>query len=113
MPDQENQGFGFCAAHDLRKTHSIRGKSDSRRVQAILAQMTQIGWDGPPIAVTEYGGEKYILDGHHRTFAARKAEVLVHYRIVSLEELTEYGYNSIEEVVRAHAESGFNRIRLR
>lgn len=72
--------------------------------------MMEIGWGGPPIAVVEHAGEKYILDGHHRVYAARKAGILVHYRIA---ELSEFGYNSIDEVVISHAESGVNRIRLR
>ncbi|HEX4793255.1 MAG TPA: ParB N-terminal domain-containing protein [Humisphaera sp.] len=110
MPPNEDQQISQAPAHDFRKTESIAGRRDARIVQTIYNSMIEVGWKGPPIAVVEHAGEKYILNGHHRTYAARKAGINVPYRIA---ELSEFGYNSIEEVLIAHAESGVNRIRFR
>jgi ParB-like chromosome segregation protein Spo0J len=113
LPPNEDEQINQAPAHDFRKTESIAGKRDSRIVQTIYDSIVEVGWKGPPIAVIEYAGEKYILDGHHRTYAARKAGIAVHYRVAELSELSAFGYNLIEEVLIAHAESGVNRIRLR
>lgn len=76
--------------------------------------MKSDGWVGPPVTAIEYDGEKYLIDGHHRTYAARKSSIPVKYRIISIEELKkDFQYDSIEQVIRAHAEASNNRIRLR
>lgn len=69
------------------------------------------GWKGSPIAVLEHNGQKYILDGHHRTMAARKAEIAVEYRAVNPRELPHFGYHSIDEVLQAAAEAGSVKLR--
>jgi hypothetical protein len=97
-------------AHSFLKTEAISGRASSRKVVEILASMKTDGWKGPPIQVFEHGGERYILNGHHRTYAARLARIPVRYRVANLPA---FGYNSPMEVVTAHAESGHNRISLR
>jgi ParB-like chromosome segregation protein Spo0J len=78
-----------------------------------MASMTRKGWSGPPVIVVEYAGDKYVLDGHHRIYAARKAGISVQYRCVNAEQLKDFGFDSVEQVVIAHAEGGYNRIRFR
>jgi hypothetical protein len=73
--------------------------------------MSNVGWVGAPIAAIEHQGEKYILDGHHRCYAARRANIDVHYRLFRLEDLKGFGYDSIDHVVIAHAKAGPNKIR--
>jgi hypothetical protein len=100
-------------AHEFLKTHAIAGKTSARVVKMIVASMLRDGWRGAAITVAVHGSDKYILDGHHRVFAARRANVPVRYRVVSETELERFGYESIEQVIQAHAEAGFNRIHLR
>jgi hypothetical protein len=96
--------------HELLKTHAIGGKTSSRVVKMLVRGLLRDGWQGAPIAVAVHGNDKYILDGHHRTFAARLAKLLVPYRVVSEAELKRFGYESIEQIIQAHAEAGVNRV---
>ena len=100
-------------AHEFRRTESLSGRASSRKVKELLHDMKKNGWIGSPIAVAEYRGEKYILNGHHRTYAARLAGIEVYYRVVAHEELPAFGYDSIVKVVQTHAEAGVNRIVIR
>ncbi len=74
--------------------------------------MKEKGWAGYPVIAIEHGGKKYLLDGHHRAYAARKASILVQYVLIQADSLPKFGYESIDQVVYAHAEAGPNRIRL-
>jgi ParB-like chromosome segregation protein Spo0J len=69
------------------------------------------GWQGEPIKVVENNGKRYIIDGHHRVEAARRAGIDVQYKIASPAEMAERGFDSIDEVIRAAAEAGPNRLR--
>jgi ParB-like chromosome segregation protein Spo0J len=69
------------------------------------------GWQGEPIKVVEHNGKRYILDGHHRVEAARSAGIDVQYKIASPADMAERGYKSIDDVIRAAAEAGPNRLR--
>jgi ParB-like chromosome segregation protein Spo0J len=79
----------------------------------LIKSMKAHGWVGEPVTAIEFGRRKYLIDGRHRTYAARKASIPVQYRIISIEELQDFQYDSIEQVIFAHAEAGNNRIRLR
>jgi hypothetical protein len=96
---------------DFIRTHDVSGASSRRKVAAIAQSMRTSGWKGSPIAVLEHNGQKYILDGHHRTLAARQSETVVAYRAVSPRELPHFGYHSIDEVLQAAAEAGPVRLR--
>jgi ParB-like chromosome segregation protein Spo0J len=100
-------------ASSFRRTHAIGGRRSSRNVQLLIDSMMRDGWVGPPISVVECGGDLYVLNGHHRTYAARIAGLSVRYRAVDADELSDFGYRSVEQVVEAHVEAGPNRIRLR
>ncbi len=62
---------------------------------------------GGPIDVVEINSEKYIINGHHRVFAARMAKIAVPYRIIPSDPAT------TDWVIIANAEAGTHRIRLR
>ena len=81
-------------------------------VRAHSQSMRAEGWIGP-IVVLEHAGEKYILDGHHRCWAARHAIIDVKHRTIDPGDVDRFGYSTVQEVVIAHAEAGPNRIRLR
>jgi ParB-like chromosome segregation protein Spo0J len=101
-------------AYEFLKTHAISGRPSSRKVMQLIKSMKQRGWVGPPVTAIEQKGSKYLVDGHHRVFAARKASIAVQYRLISIEELKEdFQYDSIEQVILAHAEARNNRVRLR
>jgi hypothetical protein len=74
--------------------------------------MRSRGWAGPPIETVEINSRKYIINGHHRVFAAREVHIAVRYRIIGIQELRSYQYASLDEVIIANVEAGFNRIRL-
>jgi uncharacterized protein (DUF1015 family) len=63
------------------------------------------GWRGDPIAVFEHGGEKYILDGHHRVAAARQAGIEVPYRSIPEADLPKFNYKDLADVLRAASEA--------
>lgn len=110
---QDAVGIQSASAHEFLKTHRIAGRRSEHKVRKLIRQMRRDGWTGGPIVVIEYAGSKYILDGHHRCWAARQAQILVHYRTIDVAELPEFRYDSVDRVVIAHAEAGQNRIRLR
>jgi ParB-like chromosome segregation protein Spo0J len=69
------------------------------------------GWQGGPIKVVEHNGKRYVIDGHHRVEAARRAGIDVQYEIASPSEMAMRGYKSIDDVIRAASEAGPNRLR--
>jgi ParB-like chromosome segregation protein Spo0J len=77
------------------------GKPDREVVEEIARSMEENGWDGPPIDVIEGGAGLYVLDGHHRIAAARKAGIKVRVRKVSIKDLPAYGYRNLADVVLA------------
>ncbi|MET7655882.1 hypothetical protein, partial [Streptomyces sp. NPDC005486] len=49
---------------------------------------------------------RYVINGHHRVAAAKRAGIDVQYRALTLDEVKEYGYKSADEVVWAAVEVG-------
>ena len=61
---------------DLRPTHSISGDSSSKKVASMRNQMRDgtFDWEeGGPISIARNGDEMYVVDGHHRLDAAKRA----------------------------------------
>ena len=102
---------GSAPAHSFVRTESLSGRESSRLVREYAEKMRTGGWKGDPIEVVEHNGKRYILDGHHRVEAARRAGIDVQYEIVGPSEMAKYRYKSIDDVVRAAAEAGPNRLR--
>ncbi|MFE7838443.1 polymorphic toxin-type HINT domain-containing protein [Streptomyces sp. NPDC057474] len=92
--------------HQLERTESLGGAADRKIVDDIATSMSQDGWVGEPIEVFEAFNRKYIINGHHRVAAAKRAGIDVQYRVISLEELKSYTYKNVDEVVWAAVEVG-------
>nr|WP_268808794.1 ParB N-terminal domain-containing protein [Pseudobacteriovorax antillogorgiicola] len=90
----------------------MSGNKSSKNVKNLIQSMKANGWQGSPISVIEHKGAKYILDGHHRAAAARRAGVNVPYNKVPESGLSSFGYKSIDDVIQAASEAGPNRLRL-
>jgi hypothetical protein len=102
---------GSAPAHSFVRTESLSGRESSRLVREYAEKMRTGGWKGDPIEVVEHNGKRYIIDGHHRVEAARRAGIDVQYEIVGPSEMAKHNYKSIDEVIRAAAEAGPNRLR--
>ncbi len=61
----------------LNRTHSISGRTSSRKVVDIIDDMyTRQAqyldeWNGTPITVVEHAGQLFVRDGHHRLYASK------------------------------------------
>jgi RHS repeat-associated protein len=90
----------------LTRTETLRSQANVTR----LAENMKVGgWQGDPIKVFEHNGTKYILDGHHRAAAARRAGIDVLYESVGMDTLRSYGYRSVDELIWSAAEAGGGR----
>ena len=76
-------------------------KIDEDIVEKLSKDMLENGFDlDSPIEVTEIYGRNYILDGHHRVEAAKKAGVDVVYKKLSNEEaLSKYRFRDNDEII--------------
>ena len=73
--------------------------------------MRKDGWIFEPILVVEHNGQRYVIDGHHRLEAARRAGLEVQYKIATPEEMAKKGYDTIDDVIHAASEARPNRLR--
>ncbi|WP_437576749.1 RHS repeat-associated core domain-containing protein [Sorangium sp. So ce887] len=90
----------------FQRTHGLAGRASARNLANLVESMRTGGWNGPPVKVIEHNGAKYVLDGHHRLAAARKAGIAeVPYETVPVQQLGQYGYRSIDEVMSAASEA--------
>ena len=87
--------------------HRLENRSlqSPAKIKNLAADMKANGWQGDPISVFEHGGEKYILDGHHRVAAARQAGIDVPFRSIPESELSSFGYKNLEAVLNAASEA--------
>ncbi|PKV77095.1 RHS repeat-associated core domain-containing protein [Streptomyces sp. TLI_146] len=92
--------------HELERTEQLGGARDREQVDQIAESMTRDGWVGEPIEVYEHLGRRYVINGHHRLAAAKKAGIDVQYRSLTLDEVKAYKYKSADEVVWASIEVG-------
>ncbi|MFJ5987290.1 polymorphic toxin-type HINT domain-containing protein [Lentzea sp. NPDC092896] len=90
--------------HSLERTEQLSGSASREKVDRIAESMSNDGWQGAPIEVFEHGNSRYVINGHHRVAAAKKAGIDVPYRSLSLDEVQAYKYKSAEEVVWAALE---------
>jgi hypothetical protein len=88
---------GFARPSELERTHEIGGNASSRRVVEIRDSLAREGWKGNPVSIVEHDGWKYVVDGHHRLAAARRAGVeQIPYKVV---ELPFRGYRTLDDVL--------------
>lgn len=78
--------------------------------------MQESGWNGPPIIAFEYNGFRYVLDGHHRVAAAKRAvragaNIQVPYELVLEADLRIFGFRDADHVVQVSCEAVPDRLR--
>ena len=112
-PEAPVAGFrGSAPASSFTRTESLSGGASSRKIDELTEEMRAAGrWTKDPILVVEHNGQKYVIDGHHRFEAARRAKVEVQYKIASPEEMARFTYKTLDDVIRAASEAGPNRLR--
>jgi RHS repeat-associated protein len=99
-----------ASAKAFQRTESLSGNASRRTVAQIEQSMRQNGWVGGAIEVVEHNGELYVINGHHRLEAARRAGIDVVYRVITEAELRMYGYRDIAHVISASCEAGPNKL---
>lgn len=95
-----------ASPHTLERTESLEGAFSRQHVDEIADSMSRDGWSGDPIEVLEHNDRKYVINGHHRVAAAKKAGIDVQYRSLSLEEVQAYGYKDVDQVIWSAVEVG-------
>ncbi|MFI2349362.1 polymorphic toxin-type HINT domain-containing protein [Streptomyces sp. NPDC019443] len=98
-----NSGCGTAGPYTLSRTEGLSGNASIKNVDKLAKDMKENGWQGDPIEVFEHGGSRYVINGHHRVAAAKRAGIEVPYTNISLERLQGYGYKSADDVVAAWA----------
>ncbi|MFF8279992.1 RHS repeat-associated core domain-containing protein [Streptomyces lateritius] len=101
---------GTADPYSLKRTEALSGNASKRNVDNLTASMKEGGWQGDPIKVAQKNGELYILDGHHRVAAAKRAGIEVPYQVVPEEELLARYSGGIDEVTTAWAEVGPDKL---
>ncbi|MFC4517930.1 polymorphic toxin-type HINT domain-containing protein [Streptomyces ehimensis] len=104
---------GICGTADpysLRRTEALSGNASKRNVDSLTASMKENGWQGDPISVAKIGGDLYVLDGHHRVAAAKRAGIDVPYRILPDAEIRARYPGGADEITTAWAEVGADRL---
>jgi len=99
-----NQSYPTAPPRSFRRLEA-RSLQTTGKVNQLTNQMKCAGWVGEPIAVFEYKGVMYILDGHHRVEAAARAGIPVPYAIIPETELSTYGYSSVNSLLQSASEA--------
>jgi hypothetical protein len=101
---------GSANAYSFKRTEALSGNASKRDVDSLTASMKENGWQGDSISVAKIGDDLYILDGHHRVAAAKRAGIDVPYRVVSDVEIGAKYPGGAADIVTAWAEAGPDRI---
>ena len=105
---------GIASVFNFRRLEALSKASQVKvdELVAIFKQNQKWGDIVPPIEVVKgRSGNLYILDGHHRYAAAKKAGIEVKYSIVPEEDLFKYGYKDLREVMFLSYEVGKDKIK--
>lgn len=105
-----NSGCGAANPFSFRRTEALSGNASKRNVDALTASMKEGGWQGGPISVAKIGSNLYVLDGHHRVAAAKRAGIDVPYRIVPDSEIRDRYPGGADDVTTAWAEVGPDKL---
>jgi pretoxin HINT domain-containing protein/ParB-like nuclease family protein len=101
---------GIANPFSFRRTEALSGNASRRNVDSLAASMAEDGWQGDPISVARIGNDLYILDGHHRVAAAKRAGIDVPYRVLSDAEIRVRYRGGVDEIVADWAEVGPDRL---
>jgi len=94
------------------RTEALSGRASSRQVSEMADAMRATDWDGPPIRVVEANGRRYVVDGHHRLEAARRAGIDVPYEVVDPATVIGPGqWSSLDDIIQDANSVGGNRLR--
>ena len=102
-----------ASAHSFERSEALSGRASRELVEELEAKMRnpKIGWQGKPIEVIEHNGYRYVVNGHHRLEAARRAGIEVPYEIIDeATHISEYGYRDIGHLIWNSSECGPNRL---
>ena len=103
----ESTSTGVARPWQLTPTERLSGNASATNVRALAESMRQGGWQGDPIKVVEIGGERIIVDGHHRVAAARLAGIEVPYQVVDPATVIGPGqWSSIADILDDAANAG-------
>ncbi|SDH67851.1 LamG-like jellyroll fold domain-containing protein [Pseudonocardia oroxyli] len=102
---------GVVYPYALKRTESLQGNASRKFIEGLVEKLRR-GETLAPVELVEITGELYVIDGHHRVVAAKKAGVDVPYRIISVDdEAVRARYpGGGEEIVQTWAEVGPDRI---
>lgn len=82
------------------RTEALSGNASSRLVSKISESMRMNGWQGDPIKTIDVDGSLYIVDGHHRVAAARRAGIEVPYQVVDPSSAIARGsWSSLDDIL--------------
>ncbi|WBB64609.1 polymorphic toxin-type HINT domain-containing protein [Streptomyces sp. WMMC500] len=101
---------GSADAHSFRRTEALSGNASKRNVDSLTASMKENGWQGDPISVAKIGDDLYVLDGHHRVAAAKRAGIDVPYRVLSDADIRARYPGGADDITTAWAEVGPDRL---
>ncbi|WP_158939218.1 polymorphic toxin-type HINT domain-containing protein [Streptomyces sp. NRRL S-87] len=105
-----NSSCGSADPFSFRRTEALSGNAAKRNVDTLTASMKENGWQGDPISVAKIGDNLYVLDGHHRVAAAKRAGVDVPYRILSDSEIRARYPGGADDITTAWAEVGPDKL---
>jgi ParB-like chromosome segregation protein Spo0J len=103
----------MCGTADpftFRRTEALSGNASKRNVDSLSASMKETGWQGEPISVAKIGDDLYVLDGHHRVAAAKRAGIDVPYRILPDAETRARYPGGADDITTAWAEVGSDKL---
>lgn len=84
-------------AHSFERVEALSGNASRRLVDSLTESMKKNGWQGAPIEAIEHNGYRYIVDGHHRVAAARRAGIEVPYELIDEATLIKkYDYRDLK-----------------
>lgn len=72
--------------------------------------MKENGWQGDPISVAKIEDDFYVLDGHHRVAAAKRAGIDVPYRVILDVEIRARYPGGADDITTAWVEVGPDRL---
>ncbi|MGC5040049.1 RHS repeat-associated core domain-containing protein [Streptomyces sp. DT190] len=105
-----NPACGTADPFAFRRTEALSGKGSIRNVDSLTASMRENGWQGDPILVAKIDDHLYILNGHHRVAAAKRAGIEVPYKILPDTEIRATYPGGADDIATAWAEVGPDRL---
>ncbi|GHV58762.1 hypothetical protein FACS1894182_11770 [Bacteroidia bacterium] len=101
----------FDKPYNFYRLESLAASEQKAVDDIVYVFKSQGNWGNvEPIKVFEYNGNKYVLDGHHRLAAAKKANIDVKYVLIPESQISQYNYKSIEEIISASTEVARDKI---